>query len=119
IREEVRKEFEERQRILESSGIGRSMQDFSLQEVESRLRSEIEIQVRRDFLNQLAISGGDLAQAQQTMREPEKPSSGYDVKHSVSSSIPLPMSPTPPARPPVPAAPPPRAAAPAPAMDFG
>jgi chemotaxis protein histidine kinase CheA/ActR/RegA family two-component response regulator len=119
IREDVRREFEERQRLLEISGAARSMQDFSLQEVESRLRSEIEIQVRRDFLNQLNINGGDLAQAQQLAREPEKPAPGYDVKHTVSSSIPLQMSPTPPARPPVPAAPPPRAASPAPAMDFG
>jgi len=119
IREEVRREFEERQRLLEGSGIGRSMQDFSLQEVESRLRREIEIQVRNDFLNQLNLSGGNLAQAQQLVHEPEMPSPGYDVKHTVSSSIPLQMPPLPPTRPPVPAAPPPRAASPAPAMDFG
>jgi chemotaxis protein histidine kinase CheA/ActR/RegA family two-component response regulator len=120
IREEVRREFEDRQRLLERSTAGRLPgQDFSLQDIESRLRSEIEIQVRRDFLNQLAMSGGDLAQAQQLVREPEKSAPGYDVKHTVSSSIPLPASPTPPARLPVPAAPPPRASSPAPALDFG
>jgi chemotaxis protein histidine kinase CheA/ActR/RegA family two-component response regulator len=121
IREELRCEFEEKLR-QERAGFGLSTQDFSLQEVESRLRSEIEIQVRRDFLNQLAMGGSDLAQSQQLLREPEPSSSGHDLRHTVSSpspSIPLQLSPTLAAQPPVPSAPPPRASSPAPAMDFG
>jgi chemotaxis protein histidine kinase CheA/ActR/RegA family two-component response regulator len=112
IREEVRREFEERQRLQERSGP--LSQDFSLQELESRIRSEMEIQVRRDFLNQLAMGGGDFAQAQQVLQTPEKQHPGGDVNRTVLSSVPLPATPAP-----VPAAPPPRAATPAPAMDFG
>jgi chemotaxis protein histidine kinase CheA/ActR/RegA family two-component response regulator len=128
IREEVRREFEEKeqekQRLSGRSGFGLP-QEFSLQELESRLRSEIEIQVRRDFLNQLNINGGDLAQTQQALGGPEKSSSGYDLRHTVSApsssspSMPLQMTPTPVTPPPAPAAPPPRASSPAPAMDFG
>jgi chemotaxis protein histidine kinase CheA/CheY-like chemotaxis protein len=126
IREEVRHEFEarelEKQRLVERSGSGLSAQDFSLQELESRLRSEIEIQVRRDFLNQLSLNGGDFAQTQQGLRESEMPSAGYDVRHTVASpapSLPVQMPPSPVAPPPAPAVPPARAASPAPPIDFG
>ncbi len=51
IRAEVREEFEARRRLQESV-IGRDSQE-TLEQVEARLRSEIEIEVRREFLSQL------------------------------------------------------------------
>ncbi|HEV2580843.1 MAG TPA: response regulator [Ktedonobacteraceae bacterium] len=59
IRDEVRQEFEAKRRLHESvSGLdGRE----SLLEIEARLRNEIEIEVRQQFLDQLtgeALSGG-------------------------------------------------------------
>lgn len=55
IRDEVREEFEARRRLQESvSGQGAGL---SIQELEERLRSEIEIEVRQQFLNQLTGEG--------------------------------------------------------------
>ncbi len=54
IRNEVRKEFEAKRQLQERiTGVGSTE---SLQEVEARLRNELEIQVRQEFLNQ--ITGG-------------------------------------------------------------
>jgi len=51
IREEIREEFEAK-RLLQVSVAG-SEPDETLQEIETRLRNEIEIEVRREFLSQL------------------------------------------------------------------
>ncbi|HYT27640.1 MAG TPA: response regulator [Ktedonobacteraceae bacterium] len=51
IRNEVREEFEAKRKLQESV-VGVESQE-SLQEIEARLRSEIEIEVRREFLSQL------------------------------------------------------------------
>ena len=58
IREEVRHEFEAR-RQLQQQVIGAGAAD-SVAEIEERLRSEIEIQVRQEFLSQIEASGGDV-----------------------------------------------------------
>ncbi|HEU5229114.1 MAG TPA: response regulator [Ktedonobacteraceae bacterium] len=63
IRSEMRQEFEERRRLQESVAGLESNEAF--QELEARLRSEIEIQVRQDFLSQIAQAGGDPALAAQ------------------------------------------------------
>jgi chemotaxis protein histidine kinase CheA/ActR/RegA family two-component response regulator len=64
IRNEVRQEYEERQRtqerlVLRSGEQGMSEQ--ALRDLEARLRSEIEIQVRQDFLGQIMGSNGGQA----------------------------------------------------------
>ncbi len=51
IRSEVREEFEAKRRLQESVS-GQNTQE-SVQDLEARLRSEIEIEVRQQFLNQL------------------------------------------------------------------
>ncbi|HLI06335.1 MAG TPA: response regulator [Ktedonobacteraceae bacterium] len=64
IRNEVRQEYEARRRRQEQVTDGESGE--SLHEMEARLRSEIEIQVRQEFLNQISEltgSGGAIAGA--------------------------------------------------------
>src|SRR6266496_184518 len=64
IRNEVRQEYEERHRIQERiSGPGMSE---ALQELETRLRREIEIQVRQDYLKQISSSESEFAQLRQS-----------------------------------------------------
>ncbi len=61
IRSEVRQEFEERQRTQEplSAGPGAQvMSEQALQALEARLRGEIEIQVRQEFLGQIMSANG-------------------------------------------------------------
>ncbi|HET9919891.1 MAG TPA: response regulator [Ktedonobacteraceae bacterium] len=68
VREEVRQEFEAKRKLQERV-IGTGDAE-SLQELEARLRSEIEIEVRQDFLNQITeIAGGGeaIANAQSLM----------------------------------------------------
>jgi chemotaxis protein histidine kinase CheA/ActR/RegA family two-component response regulator len=64
IRNEVRQEYEERQRLQERL-IPRSgeqeVSEQALRDVEARLRNEIEIQVRQDFLSQIMNSNGGQA----------------------------------------------------------
>ena len=58
IRSEVRKEFEAKQQ-LQQSVMG--LENFEApEEVEARLRSEIEIQVRQEFLNLITAGTGDI-----------------------------------------------------------
>ncbi len=93
IRAEVRHEFEERQRLLES--LGTTSESRSLQAIEARLRSEIEIEVRRDFLSHLAQSDTEATQGgAQTPHASESQTPTYDVNQSVASSVPLPAAPT-------------------------
>src|SRR6266516_2815937 len=64
IRNEVRQEYEERHRIQERiSGPG---MPEALQELETRLRREIEIQVRQDYLKQITSSESEFAQLRQS-----------------------------------------------------
>ncbi len=57
IRNEVRQEYEARQRLQESvSGLESSE---AIREIEAKLRSEIEIQVRQEFLGQITHASGD------------------------------------------------------------
>ena len=61
IRNEVRQEYEERQRTLERlspGSVGQAMNEHTLQALEARLRGEIEIQVRQEFLGQIMNSNG-------------------------------------------------------------
>src|SRR5579885_1312225 len=64
IRKEVREEFEARQRLQESV-MGTNSRE-SLQELEARLRSEIEIEVRREFLQQLTGEVDNIDRTQAT-----------------------------------------------------
>lgn len=59
IRDEVRHEFEARQRKQEE--VSRTLYTESQDEMEARVRSDIEIQVRQDFLDQLTSAGIDLS----------------------------------------------------------
>jgi chemotaxis protein histidine kinase CheA/ActR/RegA family two-component response regulator len=140
IRNEVRQEFEARQLLLER--VSGPENDTTLQDLEARLRNDIEIQVRQEFLNQIMESGGDAAallrapigrdapapvtsnfldQAQEATRS----ASTSAATPPPSSSIPVPRTqPLPPRAPasPVPSARPPETKpAPAPAFsgDFG
>jgi chemotaxis protein histidine kinase CheA/ActR/RegA family two-component response regulator len=71
IREEVRQEFEVRRQLLQQvEGAGAA---DSVAEIEERLRSQIEIQVRQEFLAQIGIAGGDVTGAvgqAETLRPP-------------------------------------------------
>jgi len=62
IRNQVRQEYEARQR-LQGSTTGRMEVPESLQELEARLRNDIEIQVRQEFLTQIMGEGGDISSA--------------------------------------------------------
>ena len=72
IREEVRRELTAEQQLQES--VAGADAPESLQELEARLRNEIEIQVRRDFLSQLTGNEGTAqaiaAQMQQMQQMP-------------------------------------------------
>ena len=64
VRNEVRQEYEERQRMQERLTPGSGEQGISeqaLRDLEVRLRGEIEIQVRQDFLGQIMGSNGGQA----------------------------------------------------------
>ncbi len=70
IRNEVRKEFEARRQLQESVAGRESFE--ALEEIEARLRSEIEIQVRQEFLNSITAGTGDSLNPslQQTLMPP-------------------------------------------------
>src|SRR5437588_6825508 len=70
LRNEIHQEFEAKRQLQERvSGIDNVE---TIQELENRLRSEIEIQVRQDFLNQITEGAGGLLNAsmQQTLIPP-------------------------------------------------
>jgi chemotaxis protein histidine kinase CheA/ActR/RegA family two-component response regulator len=70
LRSEIRQEFEAKRQLQER--VSGSEDDGFLQELEDRLRSEIEIQVRQDFLNQITNGVGDILNPsmQQTLVPP-------------------------------------------------
>src|SRR5579883_857662 len=104
IRNEVRQEFEEKRRLQESVAGLESNEAF--QEMEARLRNEIEIQVRQEFLSQIAQAGGDAALAAQmsaSMKEAAAPapsSAGFmnrirEVANRLTTGLAVPPPPTP------------------------
>ncbi len=74
IRAEVRQELEA-QRQLQQQVVGAGAAD-SVAEIEARLRSEIEIQVRQEFLSQIEATGGDITGV---LGQPEMLSSAASV----------------------------------------
>ncbi len=70
LRSEIRQEFEAKRQLQER--VSGSEGAISIQELEDRLRSEIEIQVRQDFLNQITDGVGDILNPsmQQTLLPP-------------------------------------------------
>ncbi|HZO75151.1 MAG TPA: response regulator [Ktedonobacteraceae bacterium] len=104
IRNEVRQEFEERRRLQESVAGLEGNEAF--QEMEARLRNEIEIQVRQEFLSQIAQAGGDAILASQmsaSVKEataPTPPASGFmnrirEVANRLTTGLAVPPPPTP------------------------
>ncbi|GCE25268.1 hypothetical protein KDA_07520 [Dictyobacter alpinus] len=59
IRQEVRQEYADLQRMQAHATGSSALNSGSIQELESRLRSEIEIQVRQEFLDQIMHTGGE------------------------------------------------------------
>ncbi len=73
LRHEIRKEFEANRQLQERVSGSRNIENTeSLQELETRLRSEIEIQVRQEFLSQITDGAGDMLNQsmQQTLMPP-------------------------------------------------
>ncbi|TMD87562.1 MAG: response regulator, partial [Chloroflexi bacterium] len=70
LRNEIHQEFEAKRQLLERVSGTDNVE--TIQELENRLRSEIEIQVRQDFLNQITEGAGGLLNAsmQQTLIPP-------------------------------------------------
>jgi chemotaxis protein histidine kinase CheA/ActR/RegA family two-component response regulator len=59
LREEIREEFEAKRQLQAS--VSGSQASETLQDIETRLRNEIEIEVRREFLSQLTGEGDEIA----------------------------------------------------------
>lgn len=70
LRQEIHQEFEAKRQLQER--VSGTVDAESLQELENRLRSEIEIQVRQDFLNQITEGAAGILNAsmQQTLVPP-------------------------------------------------
>ncbi|GAC1362521.1 MAG: hypothetical protein NVSMB44_18050 [Ktedonobacteraceae bacterium] len=129
IRSEVRQEFEERQRMQERSSLNVDTSlvgEQTLQAIEARLRSEIEIQVRQDFLGQIMSANG--SQNQKTAPPPAHKgrlitdAGRESTSFNAGTSSVLPQIPTVPATPslPLPTPPPTSKAPSAPYVgDFG
>jgi chemotaxis protein histidine kinase CheA/ActR/RegA family two-component response regulator len=75
IRNEIREEFEAKRQLQES--VSGSESGETLQEIEARLRNEIEIEVRRQFLSQLTDGGPEApasaSRSRPAMMEPPAP----------------------------------------------
>ncbi len=66
IRNEVQAEFEERQRMQNSAALrsdGQGFDEQTLQAIEARIRTDMEIQVRQEFLGQIMHANGSQAPA--------------------------------------------------------
>ncbi len=72
IRLEMRQEFEERRRLQERV-VGPDLAETP-QEMETRLRSEVEIKVRQEFLKQISNNERELSAAQSTTNREPSPS---------------------------------------------
>jgi chemotaxis protein histidine kinase CheA/ActR/RegA family two-component response regulator len=93
IRLEMRQEFEERRRLQERVAGPNFVE--SQQDLEARLRSEIEIQVRQEFLKQITANERELLTSAQSASTRESPSSvsnfverASEVTGHLSSSLP-------------------------------
>jgi len=108
IRQEVRQEFEDRLRLQQTASLGEDRNE-DIQNLKARLRSEIEIQVRQEFLGQLAQLGGELG-AQAAKMSAQSDINVVDHTHGSANFVApesLPVSPIAPITPgPVPAKPP-------------
>jgi chemotaxis protein histidine kinase CheA/ActR/RegA family two-component response regulator len=107
IRLEMRQEFEERRRLQERVAGPNFVE--SQQDLEARLRSEIEIQVRQEFLKQITANERELLSSAQAAQNRESPSSvsnfverASEVTSHLSSALP-PMLPPPSSNVPAPA----------------
>ena len=69
IRNDMREEFDARRR-LEESVVGAEVSP-SIQALEARLRNEIEIQVRQEFLDQISV-GGTIANSASSLQAPHE-----------------------------------------------
>ncbi|GCF09213.1 hybrid sensor histidine kinase/response regulator [Dictyobacter arantiisoli] len=76
IRAEVRQEYAERQRLQDRAAILEQRGPESTQELEERLRSEIEIQVRQEFLDQIMRDGVPGFSSQGTSNTNANPTQG-------------------------------------------
>ncbi|HEY5001863.1 MAG TPA: response regulator [Ktedonobacteraceae bacterium] len=99
IRLEMRQEFEERRRLQERVAGPNFVE--TQQDLEARLRSEIEIQVRQEFLKQITANERELLSSAQAAMNRESPSAvsnfverASEVTGHLSSSLP-PMLPPP------------------------
>lgn len=85
IRKEVLRELENNRQLQES--LAGSIRTESFQEIESRLRTQIEIEVRREFLSQLT------GEVEEEASEPEPVSPGQSAAFLASTSPVLPPPP--------------------------
>ncbi len=92
IRREVRQEYEQLQGNIAGTEVPES-----LKELEARLRSDIEIQVRQEFLNQIMGEGGDPSIASRLVggqdASPSAIASFVDRTHEASAPVALPVTP--------------------------
>ncbi|GER86640.1 hypothetical protein KDW_08020 [Dictyobacter vulcani] len=102
IRYEVRQEYANLQRTQGPVANSSALNGESMQELESRLRSDIEIQVRQEFLNQIMNRGGDESAALAagltsggTTPENQGRSNTHGLTTTVPSSNVAPMGPDP------------------------
>jgi chemotaxis protein histidine kinase CheA/ActR/RegA family two-component response regulator len=104
IRQEVRQEFEDRLRSQQMASLGEGRNE-DIEKLKAQMRSEIEVQVRQEFLSQLAQLGGELG-AQAVKMSAQGDSSGVGHGHGSASlaapesppalpSTPMPSSPAP------------------------
>ena len=101
IRQEVRQEFEDRLRLQQAASLGED-RDQDIQNLKARLRSEVEIQVRQEFLGQLTQLGGDLG-AQAAKMSAQSDPNVVDRARGSASFVPPespPVSPPAPVKPP-------------------
>ena len=72
IRDEIRQEFEEKRRLQQR--VSGPDSNEAIRELESRLRNEIEIQVRQEFLEQIQSNGGEITALRNALNvEPSAP----------------------------------------------
>ena len=117
IREELKQEFEEQQRLRPPVGEGLASSEVSisasgLREMEAKIRSEIEIQVRQEFLDQLRANEAALAPKSMPATTTNAPHSlGSDNDHQgVAGGTPLVLPPVPKPTPSPTSSPPPQSA---------
>ncbi len=90
IRQEVRQEFEDRLHSQQTPSLGEDRNE-DIEKLKAQVRSEIEVQVRQEFLSQLAQLGGEFG-AQAVKMAAQGDSSGVGHGHG-SASLAAPESP--------------------------